>query len=81
MAQFFAPFIVGVAVFTAISLFFMGLGTLGGMMKDKGMGDWLWKGVMWGGIAFIILTGGTASFWYVMAGLVLTYLGAAFAGM
>ncbi len=77
-AQFLAPFVVAAAIFSTITLFFMGLGGLAGMAKggDKMMSNVLWKFVMWGGMTFIILTGGTSWFLWAMVGLVLTYLGA-----
>ena len=31
MASFLAPFVVGVALFSAVTLFFMGIGTMAGM--------------------------------------------------
>jgi hypothetical protein len=76
-AQFLAPLIVGFAVFSAVSLFFKGLGTLMGKMSGdaKMAKHYLWKFIMVGAISFLIITGGSTWFWWVFVAFVLTYLG------
>ena len=78
-AAFLAPFVVGVAVITGVTLFFMSLGTMAGKM-DKMMGQMLWKFVCIGGIVYTIL-GGVSWFYVVLVGFVLTYIGAMIATM
>lgn len=75
-ASFLAPFVVAFGVFSAVSLFFMGLGSAAGISggDEKMMSNILWKFIMLGAVTFIIL-GGTASFYVVLVGLLLTYIG------
>lgn len=81
-AQFLTPFVAAGAFLTAITLFFMSLGSVAGMSGDaKMMSTWLWKFTTWAGLTTFIVTGGTAWFWYAVVGFVLTYLGAAWATM
>ena len=76
MASFLAPFVVAFGVFSAVSLFFMGLGSAAGMSggDEKMMHNLLWKFIMLGAVTFIII-GGTASFYVVLVALLLTYIG------
>jgi uncharacterized membrane protein len=81
-AQFFAPFVVGLAIVSTISIFFMSIGGMTGKMKsDKMMNAVYWKLIMAAGVTLIILTGGTMWFWWVIVGFILTYLGAAWETM
>lgn len=82
--QFLGPFVVAVAMVSAITLFFMSIGVMAdkaqGEMK-KMMGMVLWKFTMIAGITEIIVTGGGAWFWAAIVGFILTYLGAMMASM
>lgn len=84
MAAFLAPFVAAGAVVSAITLFFMSIGQVAGKMADD-MKDMvtkvLWKFVMFGGVTTLILTGGTAWFYYAVLGFVLTYIGAMMGSM
>ncbi len=77
-AQFLGPLVIAAALFCAVSLFFMSIGSLMGMnppdpdMKHKLM----WNFTMWGAITFVILTGGTGFYWWALLGFLLTYIGA-----
>ncbi|HUB92427.1 MAG TPA: hypothetical protein VL945_00540 [Candidatus Saccharimonadales bacterium] len=77
--QFLGPFVVAVAMVSAITLFFMGIGTMSGKatgeMKSM-MQMVLWRFVMLAGITEIIVTGGGAWFYAAILGFVLTYIGA-----
>lgn len=79
-AQFLAPFVVAVALFSAVTLFFMGIGTMSGKTsKDPKMAmSILWKFIMAGSVTFLIITGGTAWYYWVVLALLLTYLGGMF---
>ncbi len=76
-AQFLAPFVIGVALFSAVSLFFMGLGGLSGQKPpdEKMARDLMWKFIMWGAIGFVIITGGTSWYWWAILAFLLTFLG------
>ncbi|MCW6160556.1 MAG: hypothetical protein LVQ95_05740 [Candidatus Micrarchaeales archaeon] len=80
-AQFFGPLVLALAVIGSISLFFMSLGAMMGRMSEKNMMNIWWQFIMLGGIALLILTGGTAWFTYALVGFILSYLGAMWAGM
>ena len=77
-ASFLAPFVIGAALFSAVSLFFMGLGKVAGMMPPdpKTMVRVSWQFVMWAAITFVILTGGTAWYYWSILALLLTFIGA-----
>jgi hypothetical protein len=83
MTAFLAPFVLGVALFSAVTLFFMGIGSMSGMAaKDpKMMMDVLWKFIMAGAVTFVIITGGTGYYMWAVLALVLTYLGGMLGGM
>lgn len=85
MASFLAPFVVAAAVISAVTLFFMGIGTatMGkGSEKDADMmSKIMWKFVMVGAATTIILTGGTSWFYVAIVGFLLTYIGAMAATM
>ena len=73
---FFAPFVIATALVSTISIFFMSFGFMKGKpMPEKSM--MLWKIVMLEAMAFVIITGGTGLFSWVVLALVLTYLGGA----
>ncbi len=81
-AQIWTPFVAAVAIFAAISLFFMSIGNMAGKGGDsKDMANWTWKIVMWAAITFLIWTAGSAWFLWVIIALVLTYLGTAWESM
>lgn len=82
-AQFLAPLVIGFGVFSAVTLFFMSLGTLMGKMSgDQKMAEhMLWKFIMVGAISFLIITGGSSMFWWAFLAFILTYLGAMSAKM
>jgi hypothetical protein len=73
-AQFLTPFVIAAAIFSSIALFFMSIGAIAGKMDSKKDGP-LWKLIMWGALMLLIVSGGTQYFWYVVVGLVLTYIG------
>ena len=72
-ASFLGPFVVGVALVSAITLFFMSLGTMAGR-TGKDMGNTLWKFVVIAGVVYTIL-GGMSDFYIVLVGFLLTYIG------
>ncbi len=74
-AAFLSPFVIAVAIVSAITLFFMGLGAAAGMKGDAKMADVLWKFIILGGITTLIVTGGGGWFYVALVGFVLTYLG------
>lgn len=74
MAQFFAPFVIAASIVSAITLFFMSFGTMGGMMGEM-MSNLIWKFIMISGITTLIITGGGSWFYVALAGFVLTYIG------
>lgn len=77
-ASFLAPFVVAFAVVGSISLFFMSIAAVGGMMSDSKMKDVLWKFITITGLALVIITFGTGIwFWAAVIGFILTYIGAA----
>lgn len=78
--SFLAPFVIAVALFSAVTLFFMGLGKAAGMSSgDQKMSmNILWKFTMVGAITFVIITGGGAWYYWIVLALLLTYVGAMF---
>ena len=80
-AQFFAPFVAAVAVLGSISMFFMSLGAMKGMMSEKVMLNTLWKCLMITGISVVIVSAEQWGFYPAIAGFVLTYIGAILTGM
>ena len=71
-ASFLAPFVVGVAVVTGISLLFMSLGSMAG----KGVkSEVLSKFIILAGVVYVVL-GGASMFYVVILGFVLTAIGA-----
>lgn len=74
-AEIWYPFVAAFAVFSAISLFFMGIGGIAGKWGSDMMNNVLWKFIMIGAVTLLILTAGSAWFLWVVVGLVLTYLG------
>ncbi len=80
-ATFLGPFAAAFAIFSAVSLFFLGMQGMAGTWSDNTRKNIVWKFVMWGAITFLIWTAGGAYFTWVVVALVLTYLGAAWAGM
>jgi hypothetical protein len=81
MASFLAPLIVGFALFSAVTLFFIGLGSMAGKMPHdaKRTKDVLWKFVTIAAVAFVIITGGSGWYYWAVLALLLTYIGAMFA--
>jgi len=79
--QFFGPFVVAVAIVSAISLFFMGTGAMANMAGKRMRSQVLWKFVMLGAITLLIVTGNSVWFYAVLLGFILTYLGAAISDM
>ena len=77
MASFLAPFVLGIALFSAVTLFFMGIGTITGMASrdPKMMMNMLWKFIMAAAVTFVIITGGTGYYYWAVLALVLTYIG------
>lgn len=77
-AQFLAPFVAAFALFSAVTLFFVGLGSMAGRMPSdaKRMKDVLWKFVTIGAITFVIVTAGSGWYYWAVLALVLTYIGA-----
>ena len=81
-ASFLAPFVIGFALFSAVTLFFMGLGTMAGKnSRDPKMAmNILWKFIMVGAVTFVILTGGTGWYLWAVVAFVLTFIGGMFSG-
>ena len=83
-AGFLAPFVIAVAIFSAVNLFFMSIGTMAGKManmEDSKHAGMQWKFIMLGAITLFILAGPGVLFTYVLVGLILTYLGAIMGSM
>jgi hypothetical protein len=75
-AAFFGPFVVALALISAISLFFMSLGVLGGSMANgKDMDKYLWKFMTLAGLTFFIVTAGGSFFYWAVLAFILTYIG------
>ncbi len=80
-ASFLGPFVVAAAIVSAITLFFMSIGTMAGKPLNEMMRNVLWRFIMLAGVSTIIVTGGSSLFWAAIAGFVLTYIGAIAASM
>lgn len=77
-ASFLGPFVIAVALFSAISLFFLGVGKISGRgPSDPKMAMNIgWQFVMWAAITFVILSGGTGWYLWSVIALLLTFVGA-----
>ncbi len=77
-ASFLAPFVIAVALFSAVSLFFLGIGKITGRgPSDPKMAMNInWQFVMWAAITFVIVTGGTGWYYWSVFALLLTFVGA-----
>lgn len=81
-AQFLAPFVAVGAVISAITLFFLSIGSMAGKTSgDKMKMNVLWKFIILGGITTLILTAEGMWFYAALVGFILTYLGGMFASM
>ena len=83
-AAFLGPFVVAVAIISAITLFFMGFGAMFGRMgadMRSMMMNVLWRFIMMAGVTTIILTAGGSWFLGALGAFVLTYIGAMIASM
>ncbi len=77
MAQFLAPFVVAVAIISAITLFFMSIGTMAmESSKPEEMNKLLWKFIVASAVTLFIITGVGGWFYFVLIGFILTYIGA-----
>jgi hypothetical protein len=72
------PLLGGMAVISAIALFFMSIGSIVGVRNAMTPG-WTWKLLWWAGFTFIAITGGTPQFIYALVGFALTFIGASMA--
>jgi hypothetical protein len=80
-AQFLSPFVAALAIVSAISLFFISIGTIAGKMKGDKTNKVLWKFVILGAVTLLILAAGGSWFYLVVLGFILTYIGAMIATM
>lgn len=78
MASFLAPFVVGFALFSAVTMFFIGLESMAGKIPHdaKRTKEILWKFVTLGAVTFVVIGGGGGWYYWVVLALLLTYIGA-----
>ena len=81
IASFFGPFVLGLAIVSAVTLFFKGIKGIAGQTSSNSKHPVLWKFTNMGGVLFLIITGGTAWFTWALIGFILTYLGAMWESM
>ncbi len=77
-ASFLGPFVAAFAIVGAITLFFMGIGTVAGKVMSDSKAMWMWKYIAATGMSMLIVTAGHGMlFGWAVVGFLLTYIGAA----
>ncbi len=75
-AQFFGPFVAAFTFIGAITLFFMSIGTMTGRRpENEYMSRVMWSFMTLTGLAFLIVTGGSAWFYWAVLAFVIAFIG------